>query len=128
MTPADAARLLALAAAYDRRTVGEAEATAWADALDGLGTTECAEAIRSHYRESTAWLMPAHVRDRVKAKRKSLVGRHVDVSEIEVDADPDDVHAWLAALRAGRARAAAGDVKPRPVGDLIARTVKEIPA
>lgn len=77
MTPSEAAKVLAVAAVYDRRTIGRVEAIAWADALDDLDPTECAEAVRAHYRDSTAWLMPGHVRDRVKAKRRAdATARH----------------------------------------------------
>jgi hypothetical protein len=62
ITPAQAAKLLALASAIDQRTVGEADAVAWADLLDGLDFDRCVEAVRRHYRESTDRLMPAHVR------------------------------------------------------------------
>jgi hypothetical protein len=64
MTIAEAARLLALAAAFDNRkpdTSGAAP-TAWADALDDLNADDCATAIRRHYRASTEFVMPAHVR------------------------------------------------------------------
>lgn len=77
MTPSDAARILAVAAVYDRRTIGNVEAQAWADALDGLDPRDCAEAVRAHYRDSTTWLMPAHVRELVKArKRADATARH----------------------------------------------------
>ena len=56
-------------AAFDRRTVGEADAIAWADALGGLNPSDCAQVIRDHYAESTDWLMPAHVRQGVKRIR-----------------------------------------------------------
>jgi hypothetical protein len=69
VTPADAAELLTLAASFDRRSIGEADALAWADALGDLDRAECTDAIRAHYRESTDWLMPAHIRERVKARR-----------------------------------------------------------
>jgi hypothetical protein len=78
MTPEDAARLLAIAAAFDRRTVGEADALAWADALDGLEPHECAVAIRGHYRDSVAYLMPAHVRERVAIRRRDLGAKKRD--------------------------------------------------
>jgi hypothetical protein len=64
MTVAEAARLLALAAAFDNRkpdTSGAAP-TAWADALDDLDVDDCATAVRRHYRASTDFAMPAHVR------------------------------------------------------------------
>lgn len=79
MTPAEAAKVLAVAAIYDRRTIGQIEAREWALALDDLDPRECAEAIREHYRTSTVWLMPGHVRDRVKAARRTAIERrHTD--------------------------------------------------
>lgn len=65
----EAAQLLALAAAYDRRTTCEVDDEAWADALGGLTVEECAEAIRAHYREAESWLMPSQIRRRVLEQR-----------------------------------------------------------
>ena len=75
MNASDAARLLALAAAFDRRTIGETDAVAWADALAGFTFDECAEAIRDFFRSSNAWLMPAHICAIVKAKRADKLDR-----------------------------------------------------
>jgi hypothetical protein len=67
MTPSETAELLALAAAYDQRTVGTADALAWAAVL-------------------------------------------------EHDADPDNVPAYLNALRENRAITASGEpTRQRPV-------------
>lgn len=108
MNPSDAAELLTLAAAFDRRTIGKADAIAWADALTGLDPNDCAEAIRAHFRDSTDYLMPAHVRrgvrkiraDRVRAADSSLLDPH--------DVDPADVGGYLAARRARIAAIASG--------------------
>lgn len=62
MTPADIARVLAKAAAFDQRTVGEADILAWYDAIGDLDPTDALEAVSRHYRESTDRLMPAHIR------------------------------------------------------------------
>jgi len=96
LTPADAAELLALAAAFDRRTVGQADAAAWADALYDLEPEDCAEAVRLHYRESTAWIMPGHVRQRVSYLKTARADRLHDIElrrEIESGnaADRDQV-------------------------------------
>lgn len=79
LTRADAARLLALAAAYDHRTTSETDDAAWADALYDLDPEDCAEAIRLHYRETDAWLMPSHVRQRVAYLREARANRLHDV-------------------------------------------------
>lgn len=111
----DAARLLALAAAFDRRTVGEEDAIAWSDVLADLDAEDCAKAIRDHYRDQTAWIMPAHIRTAVRRARAERITRE---PEPVPDADPDDVPAYLAALRAGRRRSARGE-RARPVTALL---------
>lgn len=65
------ARVLARVAAYDRRTVGRADVAAWHDALDDLDEDACHRAVVAHYRDSTEWLMPAHVRRRVEADARA---------------------------------------------------------
>ena len=76
MTPADAARILAVAAGYDRRTVGEVDAQAWARALDELEPRDCVEAIHAHYRDSSKWVMPADIREHIsEAKRQKAIAR-----------------------------------------------------
>lgn len=61
----EAATVLAKAAAYDRRTVGEADILAWHEALADLDAGGALDAVAAHYRDSTDWLMPAHVRQLV---------------------------------------------------------------
>lgn len=63
MTPADAARVLAKAAAFDQRTVGEADVRAWHEALSDLDAGDALAAVTRHYRQRTERIMPAHVRD-----------------------------------------------------------------
>lgn len=62
MSPLETARILAWAAAFDRRTIGEADVLAWCEALDGVSVDDALAAVTEHYRSSTGWLMPAHVR------------------------------------------------------------------
>jgi len=121
MKPSDAARILAVAAVYDRRTVGELDAKAWADALDDLDPAACANAVRRHYRESTAWLMPARVRELVLLMaRETRRSAHDDRVFGEIEArkenfDPEASRrgaaearkAFHAALEAKHAREAA---------------------
>lgn len=109
MTPAQAAELLAIAATFDRRTVGDFEARAWAKALDGLRPADCAQAIQSHYTDSTEWLMPAHVRALVKRIRDDRL-RAVPTSELEpADVNPNDIETYQAARLALIQRIADGE-------------------
>lgn len=109
MNLAEAAAVLAKAAAFDRRTVGEADILAWHDALGDLAAGDCLTAVTEHYRESTDWLMPAHVRriaddlDRAR-RRQAREQREADELQDAIAASPlhdrrDDVTALIEQLR-----------------------------
>lgn len=76
MNPSEAAELLGVAATFDRRTVGESDAVAWAAALHDITLDDAKRAVVEHYRESREWIMPADVRRRVKAAREARMARH----------------------------------------------------
>ena len=61
--------LLTLIAAYDGRTVGEGDVRAWSDAASRAGWTwaAAAEAVKAHFAESAARIMPGHVTQRIRA-------------------------------------------------------------
>jgi hypothetical protein len=111
ITPADASELLTLAAAFDRRTIGRADALAWADALHDLDPRDCADAIRTHFRESTEYLMPVHVRTGVKAIRAERLRRY---GRNEPEYDGNDVAGGLEAIREHNRRVAAGEITEPP--------------
>lgn len=109
MNLAEASAVLAKAAAFDRRTVGEADILAWHDALGDLPAADCLAAVTEHYRESTDWLMPAHVRriadtlDRAR-RRKAREQLEADELQAAIAASPlhdrkDDVTALIGQLR-----------------------------
>lgn len=62
MTPADTARVLAKAAAFDQRTVGAADVASWHEVLHDLDVADALAAVTTHFRETTDRLMPAHIR------------------------------------------------------------------
>lgn len=66
MNRAETARLLAAIAAFNNRTIGEADVEAWQSVLPDVTLTDAMEAVRQHYAENTEWLMPAHVRHLVR--------------------------------------------------------------
>lgn len=66
MNLSGASRVLAAAAAFDKRTVGEADAVAWADALHHLEPADCIRAVGDHYARTNEYLMPHHIRVRVR--------------------------------------------------------------
>jgi hypothetical protein len=64
--------LLQVAAAYDNRNIGSANVHAWHDAADRERWVfdDAVAAIKAHYAESTTYLLPAHVTQRIRGKRQ----------------------------------------------------------
>jgi hypothetical protein len=94
VTPAETARLLAAAAAYDRRTVGDMDVVAWHKAIGHLDAADSLEAVARHYATSREWIMPADVSAGVQAIRNERAAtRHSEAlalpSRFEADSDRD---------------------------------------
>lgn len=66
MNLSETARLLTTMAAYDRRTIGDADVVGWQAVLSDAPFEDCMEAVQRHYAENTDWMMPAHVRRLVR--------------------------------------------------------------
>ncbi|WP_326797472.1 hypothetical protein OG946_20295 [Streptomyces sp. NBC_01808] len=111
MTPADAAELLTLAAAFDRRTVGEADARAWAAALHWMPLDQDARAaVARHYAESERWITPAHVRQ----QRARIRAERVERANVVDDGRPDETpEQYLARRRALLDAVADGRIAPQ---------------
>lgn len=125
MNRAEAAILLGIAAAFDRRTVGRADAEAWATALHDVSLDDAKDAVTAHYAATTDYLMPAHIRAIVTAARSERPdSRTVDAALLVPDADPDDVPAYLEARRAGRYRTDPPALPRRPVRELLGRAFR----
>ena len=77
MTIEEVIDLLAVAAAFDQRTIGEADAVAWHAAIGDLDFADARAAVIGHYRESRDRVMPADVFKRVKAARRDRLAREV---------------------------------------------------
>jgi hypothetical protein len=125
MTPADAAELLTLCAAFDRRTVGEADARAWAAALNAVPLDDDARAaVARHYAETDRWITPAHVlQQRAKIRRDRL-----DRANVLYDGRPDETGAESIARRRALARAVAdGRIAPQTAAQAIGREPRTAP-
>lgn len=95
MKPSEAAVILAKISAYDRRTSGDADAEAWAEALDGQVTIQDAlTAVRDHFRESTEWLMPAEVIRRAREIRRRRV-REIGTPDVPADLTQAQEREWV---------------------------------
>lgn len=108
MTRDEVIDLLSLAAGYDRRKAGHTDIDAWHLAVGDLRLDDARLAVVGHYRETTDWLMPAHVRQRVKAIRSA----RLQESPME-GTPPPDAAGYAAWYAAERKRIADGTPSPR---------------
>ncbi|MFF9175932.1 hypothetical protein [Streptomyces sp. NPDC014793] len=68
MTLSETADLLSIAAAIDKRTLGESDVRAWQMVLNDIPFDAACNALRDHYRETTKPAMPADIVRRTKPK------------------------------------------------------------
>jgi hypothetical protein len=68
MTLSETADLLSIAAAIDKRTLGESDVRAWQMVLNDIPFDAACSALRDHYRETTRPAMPADIVRRTKPK------------------------------------------------------------
>lgn len=80
MNKTETSQLLTLAALVDNRAITPEMVVMWHGLLDDISYEDAAEALKEHYRTSTRWLMPAHLRDLVaaaQAEAKKAPGREI---------------------------------------------------
>ena len=106
------AQLLALIATVDNRQVDRATIAAWHDLVGHLDYAEACEAVREHRRNSTEYLVPAHV---VRGVRVARAARLTAVPDPLPDVDPDDVRAFQVARRRLRLAIASPDPLRREI-------------
>lgn len=70
MTHDDVVDVLAKAAAYDRRKVGEADVLAWHEIISRWDRADALAAVTRHYTETSDWMMPADLVRHIKALRE----------------------------------------------------------
>jgi hypothetical protein len=88
VTPGDAARALAHAAAFDCRRVGKTDSAAWYAIIGNYELADCIEAITEHYRHETRYIMPSDVRAYVQAKRDKEQSKQTVAQRREIEAAP----------------------------------------
>jgi hypothetical protein len=109
MNHGDTARVLAKAAAFDQRTVGEPDVLAWQEVLADIDFADALTAVSRHYAEHTERIMPAHVRRLAlqidRDRRRALREASERDAQLAIEADPSrrdrsaDVRALIAELR-----------------------------
>jgi hypothetical protein len=111
MTLDETIDLLTAAAAFDQRTVGQADAMAWHAAVGDLDFGDAQAAMIGHYRDTRDRVMPADIRKRVKAIRRDRLDRAIVTAP-----DPelaDDPGRYRDALKAQVRQIADGFSLPR---------------
>jgi hypothetical protein len=105
-------QLLRLVVACDRRTVSEIDLEVWHRLLGEYPFAQCETAVFGHFSESSEWLTPALVRQRVRGLRAANLSAALAQGEPAPLVDPDDPVAWNRARAQWRGAAADGRVLP----------------
>ena len=126
MLRSQVARLLAKATVVDNRTVDEFTVEAWHEILHDVDYDDAMTALTDHRRNKPGvWLEPGHIIEGVRVLRRARLAVGTNIEGIP-DADPDDVPAYLEAVRRNRLRVAGGE-NLRPVASLVDSTVRRLP-
>jgi hypothetical protein len=122
----DTGRLLALCASYDRRKVGDADVLAWHRVIGDLQFADCEQAVLGHYADCADWLMPAHIRLRVRETRN----RRIQATGIPAPPPEllDDPEAYSACLHAAAVAIADGRDPHAAMHAIASRRGRELEA
>jgi hypothetical protein len=115
---------LALAQAFDNRTVGEVNIRAWHAVLADADAADVMAAIRDHYAEHTDWIMPAHIRTAVRdmVTQREMAARATGWAPGQAGVPKDEA---MPEVRGGE-RLALSDL-PAAVAGLVARVRADLP-
>lgn len=69
MNKTETSQLLALIRLIDNRPITPEVVVVWNELLGGIGYEEAVAAMKAYYRQSSKWLMPAHLIELVEAAR-----------------------------------------------------------
>jgi len=84
--------LLARIQVLDNRQVDQLTIQAWEPLMDDVHYLDAVNAVNAHFKESTAYLLPAHIVQRIAAARRAALP--ATMSEVHTCAF--DKHRWLA--------------------------------
>jgi hypothetical protein len=70
MTPSEVSKVLTKCAAYDQRTIGQADVLAWHETLHDVELADALDAVRRHYRDEARRAMPADIREHARAAKR----------------------------------------------------------
>ena len=114
MNAIEMGELLAFAALYDNRKVGDPDVIAWLKAIGDLPYADAETAVATHYGETTERIMPGHIRTRVKAMRADRLAREITPAPPPELADEQG--RFRAELKANLREIADGLAIPKAIG------------
>ncbi|MBS0231759.1 MAG: hypothetical protein JSS52_11460 [Proteobacteria bacterium] len=94
MNAIEIGKLLGEISGIDNRQVDEGTVMLWIPLVGDLDFSQSIEAVRLHRRESTAYLLPAHVRQGVERILVAGLGTRRDEWGNDLDEDTAAVGAW----------------------------------
>lgn len=98
---------------------------AWLFVLDDVPFDDARAALKTLGKQ-LRFIAPADIATEVRRARRVRAAAFTDYADTLPDADPDDVPAYIAALRAGNYRAASGELTHRPVLQAIETTFHHV--
>ena len=113
MTSDEVWDLLGVISSFDRRKLNPADGPAWEAVVGDLPFGECRDAVVAHYRTRREWIMPADIRNAVKALVTERLNRNpVRPPPPELTDDPQ---AYIQALKGNISAAVANGDAPRAI-------------
>lgn len=99
MNRSETAELLALTAAYDQRTIGDADVLAWHDLLAATSLADARDIVRTHYATKRDRIMPVDVIDGVRKIRRERIERSEHLLVPPGELTPEGYRKWLLEAR-----------------------------
>ena len=107
-------KVLAKIQAFDNRNVDPATTIAWQEVLEPHTLPDALAAVSAYFRTSTAWIMPAHIVERVRDMEQARVrefknGCHLNRADEEQTLGGSN---WSESMRSLNRAAATGRITP----------------
>ena len=109
----DTSKVLAKIQAFDNRNVEPETTLAWHEVLEPHALPDALAAVSAYFRTSTAWIMPAHIVERVRDMEQARVREFRNGCHLNA-ADENTALAgnWSESMRALNRAAATGRITP----------------
>ncbi|HBH58506.1 MAG TPA: hypothetical protein DDY41_10280 [Arthrobacter bacterium] len=114
MNIAETSMVLAKIQAFDNRNVDDATTIAWQEVLEPHTVQDALEAVSDYFRVYSAWIMPAHIVERVRAMEEDRVNQFKNGCHLN-PADEDRTLAgagWSEGMRALHRAVRTGALSP----------------